>query len=149
MLTQLPPQFGDMACCCLQGRSEHFKLLLDSTLSDDFVHWYSNPGTGPPYDPQETGYYEGAEYDRIRNLCVLAAYHMVEAKQQPESDRERALSDVRKLLQTARSVDMQEQLPVLGLAQLAMAQVGGTTASVHAYVHRKYTGHNQQTYDCL
>eukprot|EP00191_Tetraselmis_sp_GSL018_P024283 CAMPEP_0177627260 /NCGR_PEP_ID=MMETSP0419_2-20121207/31106_1 /TAXON_ID=582737 /ORGANISM="Tetraselmis sp., Strain GSL018" /LENGTH=1041 /DNA_ID=CAMNT_0019128397 /DNA_START=74 /DNA_END=3200 /DNA_ORIENTATION=+ len=70
--------------------------------------------------PEAEEFYEA--YSRIRMFCALAAYYTHRGRTEKGHQRNEAFNTARQLLQEARRIDFSEQLPVLGMAQLALAQ---------------------------
>lgn len=63
------------------------------------------------------------DYSRIQMLCVLAAYHTSKGRmERGQPRRNEAFNRARQLLQEARRIDFSAQLPLIGTAQLALAQ---------------------------
>jgi hypothetical protein len=66
-----------------------------------------------------------AEYERIQALCALAAYHTRLGRNE-HKDRAKKNDEFQKAttyLNTARAINFEEQLPHIGLGQLALAKV--------------------------
>ena len=92
----------------MQHKVTHFLRLIEEACS-----------------PEAEEFYE--KYSRIGMFCVLASYYTIKGRiekaQRQRPTQNDALNQARQLLQDARRIDFSEQLPLMGLAQLSIAQV--------------------------
>lgn len=89
---------------------------------DAFLHILS-VATGPEVEQ----YFSEARFERLQFHCAMAAYQLSNA--QAEKDRaakNELLAQATASLNKAISIDVSEQLPVLGLGQVALAKVINT-----------------------
>ena len=71
-------------------------------------------------------YFEGrAHFERVQIFCALAAYYTAEGRAtQDRNASNMHFGRAAELLNSARSIDFQEQLVLLAVGQLALARVG-------------------------
>lgn len=99
-----------MPCLQAQGLTQQFVRLLTEATSEEAAGYF-----GPT-----------AKYERIQGLCSLAAFHMHQARsERAPAVRTEHLGKATEMLNAARKLDHEEQLPHLGIGQLALAKVRG------------------------
>lgn len=69
-------------------------------------------------------YFQQAKFERLQIFCALAAYHTAEGRNQRDRNaRTEQFARAAQLLGSARQIDYEDQLPLLGLGQLELARV--------------------------
>lgn len=97
----------------------------------------------------EDFYREKGKFESIQLLCELAATHVDAAKaESSRSSKTERLAQAATLLTRARQLDYQEQLPSIGLGELALARVSmhGIAQASHSVVV-KYDMSRLHTYN--
>jgi hypothetical protein len=90
-----------------QGQIQQFKYILEEGTSADVEEYFGKK----------------AEFERIQALCALAAYFMQLGRF--EGDRTKKNEEYQKalsFLHAARTINVEEQLPHIGLGQLSLAK---------------------------
>lgn len=74
---------------------------------------------------QAQDYFKDSKFERLQIHCALASYQLSKAYMAKESaERAELLNEATGHLNKAVTIDINEQLPVLGLGQVAQAKVG-------------------------
>lgn len=87
---------------------------------DAFLH-ILDVATGPEVEQ----YFAESKFERLQIHCALAAYHLSRGQaERARGPKAEALAKATAALNKAMTIDVNEQLPVLGLGQVALAKVG-------------------------
>ena len=71
-------------------------------------------------------YFHDSKFERLHIHCAVASYHLSKAHMAKAStEKNEQLNKATSHLNKAVTIDIDDQLPVLGLGQVAQAKVGG------------------------
>lgn len=91
----------------MQGNLKQYLYILEEGITDEVGQ-----------------YFKQAKFERLQIFCALAAYYTAEGrKQRDRNARTEQFARAAQLLGSARQIDYEDQLPLLGLGQLELARV--------------------------
>ena len=98
--------------------AKHFNAFLKFQV-DSFLHILTEA-----CGPEVEDYFSDSKFERLQIHCALASYYLSRASMAKEtSEKTELLKKATSHLNTAVPIDIDEQLPVLGLGQIAQAKV--------------------------
>ncbi|BDA40854.1 RNA polymerase-associated protein CTR9 homolog [Coccomyxa sp. Obi] len=98
-----------------QGNLKQYLYILEEGITDEVAQ-----------------YFQQAKFERLQIFCALAAYYTAEGrKQRDRNARTEQFARAAQLLGSARQIDYEDQLPLLGLGQLELARGDMESAKRH------------------